>query len=123
MKSHIVKGVTILESIPQLRDSGIFDYACDIARHHHERWDGRGYPDHLAGEQISPWAQVVSLADVYDALSCKRVYKASFPREQVIEMILTGQCGLFNPRLLESFLSAENRLYNLYRDLPETQGA
>lgn len=123
MKSHTVKGVTILESIPQLRDSGIFDYACDIARHHHERWDGRGYPDHLAGEQISPWAQVVSLADVYDALSCKRVYKASFPREQVIEMILTGQCGLFNPRLLESFLSAENRLYNLYRDLPETQGA
>lgn len=123
MKSHTVKGVTILESIPQLRDSGIFDYACDIARHHHERWDGSGYPDHLVGDQISPWAQVVSLADVYDALSCKRVYKASFPRERVIEMILTGQCGLFNPHLLESFLSAEDRLYALYRDLPEAQGA
>lgn len=123
MKSHTVKGVTILESIPQLRDSGIFDYACDIARHHHERWDGNGYPDRLAGDQISPWAQVVSLADVYDALSCKRVYKASFPRDRVIEMILTGQCGLFNPHLLESFLSAEDRLYELYRNLPEAQGA
>ena len=123
MKSHTVKGVTILESITQLRDSGIYDYACDIARHHHERWDGRGYPDHLAGDQISPWAQVVALADVYDALSCKRVYKAAFPREQAIEMIVTGQCGLFNPRLLESFLSAEDRLYELYRDLPEAQGA
>lgn len=122
MKSHTVKGVTILESIPPLRNSGIYDYACDIARHHHERWDGRGYPDHLVGDQISPWAQVVSLADVYDALSCKRVYKASFPRKQVIEMITTGQCGLFNPRLLDAFLSVESRLYEFYRALPESQG-
>lgn len=121
MKSHTVKGVTILESIPPLRDSGIFDYACDIARHHHERWDGRGYPDHLVGDQISPWAQVVSLADVYDALSCKRVYKASFPRSQVIEMITTGQCGLFAPHLLDAFLSVEDRLYEFYRTLPEAQ--
>jgi len=121
MKSHTIKGVTILESIPQLRDSGIYDYACDIARHHHERWDGRGYPDGLAGNEISPWSQVVSLADVYDALSCKRVYKASFPREQVVEMIRTGQCGLFNPRLLESFFTVEGRLYELYRTLPEAQ--
>lgn len=123
MKSHTVKGVTILESISPLRESGIFDYACDIARHHHERWDGRGYPDHLLGEEISPWAQVVSLADVYDALSCKRVYKASFPRKQVIEMITTGQCGLFNPRLLDAFLSVEDQLYDFYRDLPEAQEA
>lgn len=123
MKSHTVKGVTILESIPPLRNSGIFDYACDIARHHHERWDGRGYPDRLAGEEISPWAQVVSLADVYDALSCKRVYKASFPRPQVIEMITTGQCGVFNPRLLDAFLRVEDRLYDFYRGLPEVEGA
>lgn len=121
MKSHTTKGVTILESIPQLRDSGIYDYACDIARHHHERWDGRGYPDHLAGDDISIWSQVVSLADVYDALSCKRVYKPSFPREQVVEMICTGQCGLFNPHLLNSFLAVEDRLFAMYQTLPEAQ--
>lgn len=121
MKSHTTKGVTILESIPQLRDSGIYEYACDIARHHHERWDGRGYPDHLAGDEISVWSQVVSLADVYDALSCRRVYKPSFPREKVVEMICTGQCGLFNPRLLESFLKVEDRLSAMYQTLPEAQ--
>lgn len=119
MKSHTTQGVNILESIPQLRDSGIYDYACDIARHHHERWDGRGYPDGLVGDEISPWAQVVSLADVYDALSCKRVYKPAFPRQQTLEMIRTGQCGLFNPRLLESFFSVEDKLYALYQDLPD----
>lgn len=121
MKSHTIKGVTILESVPQLKDGGIYDYACDIARHHHERWDGRGYPDGLAGEQISPWAQIVSLADVYDALSCKRVYKPSLPRPQVLEMIRTGQCGLFNPRLLDSFFAVEDRLSEMYYSLPEAQ--
>ena len=119
MKSHTVKGVNILESIPQLRDSEIYDYACDIARHHHERWDGKGYPDGLVGHEISPWAQVVSLADVYDALCCKRVYKPALPREQVLEMIQTGQCGLFNPHLVESFLAVEDQCYALYKDLPE----
>ncbi len=68
MQSHAAKGVAILESIPQLRDSEFYHYACDIARHHHERWDGKGYPDGLKGDEISPWAQVVSLADGYEAL-------------------------------------------------------
>ena len=122
MKSHTTKGVAILEHISQLQDSGIYDYAKDIARHHHERWDGRGYPDGLIGEQISPWTQVVSLADVYDALSCKRVYKAPYPRKQVWEMIRTGQCGQFNPRLLDSFFSVEDQLFALYQNLPEAQG-
>jgi len=121
MKTHTLKGVYILESIPQMRDNEIYDYACDIARHHHERWDGRGYPDGLKGDEISPWAQVVSLADVYDALSCKRVYKASFPREQVLEMIRTGQCGQFNPHLLKSFFRVEDMLFELYKNLAEAQ--
>jgi len=121
MKSHTVKGVYILEHVPQLRDTGIYDYACDIARHHHERWDGRGYPDGLVGDEITPWSQVVSLADVYDALSCRRAYKPPFSREQVAEMIRTGQCGLFNPALLESFFSVEDQIYELYRELPEAQ--
>lgn len=121
MQEHTTKGVALLESIPQLRDSEIYEYACDIARHHHERWDGGGYPDGLKGDEISPWAQVVSLADVYDALNCKRVYKPPFPREKVLEMITTGECGNFNPQLLESFLSVEDTLYELYQDLPEAQ--
>lgn len=119
MKSHTVKGVAILESIPPLKSTGIYTYACDIARHHHERWDGRGYPDGLVGDQVSPWAQVVALADVYDALSCRRVYKPPFPRKQVLEMILTGECGLFNPHLLDSFLAVEDQLHSLYEGLPE----
>lgn len=121
MKTHTIKGVTILESIPQLRNSEIFDYACDIARHHHERWDGGGYPDGLIGDEITPWAQVVSLADVYDALSCKRVYKAAYSRDTVLEMIRTGKCGIFNPKLLDCFFEIEDQLFQLYRRLPETQ--
>ncbi len=121
MQSHTTSGVAILENIPQMHDSSIYEYACDIVRHHHERWDGGGYPDGLKGDEISPWAQVVSLADVYDALICKRVYKPPFPREQVLEMIQTGQCGVFNPKLLESFVSVEDTIYERYQSLPEVQ--
>ena len=121
MKTHTTKGVDILESIPLLHDTSVYTYACDIARHHHERWDGRGYPDHLEGDDITPWSQVVSVADVYDALSCKRVYKASFSRETVLEMIRTGQCGTFNPRLLDSFFSVEEDLSLMYKSLSEAQ--
>lgn len=123
MKSHTIRGVEILESVPQLEGSGIYEYALDIAAHHHERWDGRGYPHGLVGEQITPWSQVVALADVYDALSCKRVYKPPIPRQQVVDMISTGQCGLFNPHLVESFIAVEDQLYELYRELPEAQMA
>ncbi len=121
MQSHTVRGMDILENIPQMHESEIYEYACDIARHHHERWDGNGYPDRLKGDEISPWAQVVSLADVYDALICRRVYKPPFPREQVLEMIKTGQCGVFNPQLLKSFSSVEDEIYRRYRDLPEVK--
>lgn len=114
MKTHTIRGAEMLERIPQLRDNEAYPYAYDIARHHHERWDGRGYPDGLKGEEISVWAQVVSLADVYDALSCKRVYKKAFDRETVLEMIRTGQCGVFNPDLLEAFFAVEPRLHRLY---------
>lgn len=120
-QAHTTNGVDILNSIPLLRESEIYDYACDIAHHHHERWDGKGYPDRLAGDAISPWAQVVSLADVYDTMCCRQFYKPALPREQVVEMISTGQCGCFNPRLLDSFFSVEDRIYELYQGLPESQ--
>ncbi len=114
MKTHTTQGGLLLEKIPQLRDSGVYSYAYDIARHHHERWDGRGYPDGLKGDEISLWAQIVSIADVYDALSCKRVYKDAFPREKVLQMIKDGECGVFNPKLLDCFFRAEETLCKLY---------
>ena len=115
MKTHTVQGAALLGRIPQLRQQGAYRYALDIARHHHARWDGRGYPDGLRGDEITVWAQVVSLADVYDALSCRRVYKDAFPRERVLEMIRDGACGVFNPRLLACFFEAEETLSRLYR--------
>lgn len=115
MKTHTVQGAELLSRIPQLRCHRLYSYAVDIARHHHERWDGRGYPDGLKGDELSLWSQVVGLADVYDALSCKRVYKDAFPRRQVLEMIRGGQCGVFNPELLRYFFEIEEELSWIYR--------
>ena len=115
MKTHTTQGGFLLEKIPQLRENGVYHYAVDIARHHHERWDGRGYPDGLKGDEISLGAQIVSLADVYDALSCKRVYKDAFPRERVLQMIRDGECGVFNPELLDRFFSVEEELQRMYQ--------
>ena len=81
-------------------------YSYDICRHHHERWDGKGYPDGLRGDEISIWAQVVAVADVYDALTSERVYKAAYSREKAVDMIYHGECGAFNPKLLEVFRNA-----------------
>ena len=81
-----------------------------ICRWHHERWDGRGYPDGLKGDAIPISAQIVSIADVYDALTSKRVYKGAFAHEKAIRMILDGECGLFNPLLLDCLLDIKDSL-------------
>lgn len=122
MQAHTTGGVMILDGIPQLKESGVYPWARDIVLHHHERWDGSGYPEGLSGDEITPWAQAASIADVYDALSCKRVYKSGYSRERVLELIESGQCGEFNPRLLECFLSVEGDLSLIYQDLPEAGG-
>lgn len=111
MKKHTIYGCEMLESIPFFQDEEIYRYAYEICRHHHERWNGKGYPDGLHGNEISIWAQVVSLADVYDALVSKRVYKAPYPREKSVEMILGGECGEFNPALLRAFTEMEPLLH------------
>ncbi len=103
MKTHTVKGGAILENIPSLLDDDLFRYSYDIARHHHERWNGRGYPDGLKGDEISIWSQVVSVADVYDALTSPRVYKAAYSVEKSVQMIVGGECGEFNPKLMQAF--------------------
>ncbi len=114
MKTHTTQGAKLLEKIPRVMDGRMFQYACDIARHHHERWDGTGYPDGLKGGEISLWSQIVSLADVYDALVNKRVYKEAVEADEAVEMIKNGECGAFNPHLLECFLKAEKSLRKLY---------
>ena len=103
MKSHTTQGCDLLERIPELRECEAFPAICDVCRHHHERWDGSGYPDRLAGEEITPWVQVVGLADAFDALVHSRVYKSAFTQEQASSMIVAGACGAFDPLLLACF--------------------
>lgn len=103
MKLHTVNGADILSKIPNMLDEDVFNYSYDISRHHHERWDGRGYPDGLKEDEISIWSQVVAVADVYDALTSPRVYKAAFDHETAMKMIYGGECGIFNPKVLEAF--------------------
>lgn len=103
MKGHTVKGCGILQKMSYLLDDNVYNYSYDIARHHHERWDGKGYPDHLVGDKISIWSQVVSVVDVYDALVSPRVYKNAFDHETAVKMIMDGECGAFNPKVLKAF--------------------
>lgn len=110
MKTHSVIGAQILESTPYCQDEELVRIAHDICRWHHERYDGSGYPDGLKGEEIPIAAQVVSLADVYDALTSVRVYKPAYSHETAIRMILDGECGQFNPVLIQCLLETGNRI-------------
>ena len=101
MKAHTTNGDRILDSISTAdQPQKLMEIAHAIVRHHHERWDGKGYPDGLRGDDIPIAAQVVSLADVYDALTSDRCYKKAFPHEVAIRMIVNGECGAFNPLLI-----------------------
>ncbi|MFR2693984.1 MAG: HD-GYP domain-containing protein [Enterocloster bolteae] len=102
-----------------MSDKGYLEYAYNICRYHHERWDGRGYPDGLYGDAIPICAQAVSIVDAYDALTSDRVYKKAIPHEQAFNMILNGECGCFSSRLLDCFKNVEPQLADLckrYRD-------
>ena len=101
MKSHTTIGDALLNEVPIAQDDPLMRVAHEICRHHHERWDGRGYPDGLRGDDIPISAQVVAIADVYDALTSDRCYKKAFPHDKAIEMINAGECGAFNPLLLD----------------------
>ena len=105
MKEHTLIGASMLDKLEHYKDEKMIKIAYQICRWHHERYDGKGYPDGLTGEQIPIAAQVVSVADVYDALVSKRVYKDAYSHEQAMKMILNGECGTFNPILLECLKS------------------
>lgn len=117
MKQHTVKGGEILQRMPRLLDDNVYNYSYDIARHHHERWDGNGYPDHLMGDKISIWAQVVSVADVYDALVSPRIYKSAFEHETAVRMIMNGDCGVFNPKVLKAFEMSLEKIHEKHLEL------
>ena len=111
MKTHTTLGADmLLELGRQHAGNPLLEYAYQIARWHHERWDGKGYPDGLKGDEIPIAAQVVSVADVYDALTSVRVYKDAIPHEEAIQMILDGKCGEFNPLLLDCLLEVQDRI-------------
>lgn len=110
MKLHTTKGCEILNNIEDIWDEEEYGRACyEICRHHHERYDGKGYPDGLKGDEIPISAQLVSIADVYDALVSDRVYKSAYSGEEAYRMIMAGECGVFSPKLLDCFTKSRQR--------------
>lgn len=116
MKTHTTIGSEMLDKIEGYGDEPLVRTAYAICRWHHERYDGRGYPDGLVGEQIPISAQIVALADVYDALVSKRSYKKAFPHETAVQMILNGECGAFNPLILDCLRSAADKVPQIRYD-------
>ena len=100
----------MLENLDIYHDEMLVKLAYQICRWHHERYDGSGYPDGLKGEEIPIAAQVVSLADVYDALVSTRVYKEAYSHEKAVSMIMSGECGSFNPLLLECLYDIQDKI-------------
>ena len=110
IKTHSMLGAEMLQKTESFADQPLLQTAYEIARWHHERWDGRGYPDGLKGDDIPISAQLVSMADVYDALTSERCYKKAFPHETAVQMITNRACGAFNPLLLQCLLDVQGEL-------------
>jgi len=110
IKTHTVIGSQMMDQLPDYQDAPLVRIAREICRWHHERYDGSGYPDGLKGDDIPISAQIVALADVYDALTSERVYKPPYTHERALSMILSGACGTFNPLLLECLKDASQTL-------------
>ena len=113
MKTHALTGCQILETLEHMADREYLSYAHNICHYHHERWDGGGYPEGLRGDAIPICAQVVGLADVYDALTSDRVYKEAFSFSKAVNMIFRGECGVFSPKLLDCFKHVVHRFEGL----------
>ena len=114
MKTHSELGADIIQDMHLPQENPLVHTAWEICRWHHERWDGKGYPDGLKGEEIPISAQVVSIADVYDALTSERCYKKAFDHDTAIKMILDGQCGQFNPILLKCLKELSPRIFKIF---------
>lgn len=119
VKTHSAVGEHMLRQIPFNQNEPLVKVAREICRWHHERWDGRGYPDGLKGDEIPISAQVVSLADVYDALTSERCYKAAFDHDTALNMIVNGECGAFNPLLLECPMDGADQIKQAMQETEE----
>lgn len=120
MKSHTTKGCEIINTIEEFQGKDYYDMCYQICRYHHERFDGRGYPEGLKGEEIPLCAQIVSVADVYDALVSKRVYKSAYEKEKAYEMIKNGECGIFSPYLMTCLTKIKSQFEQIAKENEET---
>ncbi len=116
MKSHTTRGCEIIEMLRDVQDKEFYEMCLDICRHHHERYDGGGYPDGLKGEENSIGAQLTAIADVYDALVSDRVYKSAYPLDKAFDMIKDGECGVFSNKILACFEFARPDMEKLVND-------
>ena len=119
MKTHSEIGASLIRDMRFPKDKPLVHAAWEICRWHHERWDGKGYPDGLKGEEIPISAQVVSIVDVYDALTSERCYKKAFDHDTAIRMILDGQCGQFNPVLLKCLKELSLQFSRMFTNKPD----
>lgn len=127
MKNHTRKGRQIFEHIvanmkPEDAEYELFGYCAEVCMYHHERFDGGGYPMGLEKNNIPISAQVVGLVDAYDALISERIYKPAYGREEAFEMIIEGECGIFNPRLIELFSMVRMELEEVQDEILATKG-
>ena len=107
-------GAKIIDNLKMPGEEELKALCREVALYHHERWDGRGYPEGLKGDAIPIGTQAIGLADVFDALMSERCYKSAYSSEEAIEMIFAGECGSFNPRLLESLKACVERMKKEY---------
>ena len=112
MKNHTLKGCDILDDTKHLWADEYYKLSYEICRYHHERYDGSGYPDGLKGDEIPISAQIVAVADAYDALLSERPYKKPFTHDEACKMILDGECGAFSPKIMKCFESVKDELLN-----------
>ncbi len=113
MKTHTIRGCEILDNIEGAWNDEYAKMSYEICRYHHEKYDGKGYPEGLVGDEIPIAAQIVAVADVYDALVNDRVYKAAFPKETAYSMIINGECGQFSPKLMTAFTKVKEKFEKL----------
>ena len=116
MKTHTTRGCDVIDMLADIQQGEYGKVSYEICRHHHERYDGSGYPDGLKGEEIPIAAQIVSVADVYDALVTERCYKAAFTTEEAYRMISNGECGVFSPKLMHCFELAREEFESVVAD-------
>lgn len=116
VKSHSARGCELIDSAAELRNSEFYRYCYDICRYHHERVDGRGYPDRLTGDSIPIWSQIVSVVDVYDALVSKRCYKPAIQHRDALDMMMNGECGAFDTQIMVVFMEISDEIKMMYKN-------